>query len=142
MNQHSKFFAFVLIGLVSISALVSMPLYRSHETVAVSQEPGQSPSAGFMRLKLEPAKKVLEGIALADFQMIRSNSEQMRKLALDASWMVVQTEAYSNHSQDYQKSLSLINRMCDEEDLDGVTLAYMQMTMRCVQCHKTLRDTK
>jgi hypothetical protein len=131
---------FILIGGIAVALLVSLPLLTSQQSVLVSQEPGQSPSAGFMRLKLEPAKKVLEGIALGDFQMIRSNSEQMRKLALDASWMVIQTEAYSSHSQDFQRSLSLINRMCDDEDLDGVTLAYMQMTMRCVQCHKMLRD--
>lgn len=107
-----------------------------------SQEPGQTRSAGLMRLKLEPAKKILEGIALADFQMVRTNSEQLRKLALDADWMVMQTEAYHQHSQEFQSSLNLISRMSDESDLDGVTLAYMQMTMRCVQCHKMMRDDR
>lgn len=106
----------------------------------ISQEPGQEKKSTFMRLKLEPAKKILEGIALADFKMIRANSEQMRKLALDADWMVIQTEEYRKHSQEFQSSLNLISRMSDESDLDGVTLAYMQMTMRCVQCHKMLRD--
>jgi cytochrome c556 len=95
-----------------------------------------------MRLKLEPAKKILEGIALADFQTIKANSEQLRKLSLDEGWMVLQTEAYHQQSQDFKKSLDLISRMCEEKDLDGVALAYMQMTMRCVQCHKMLRDSR
>jgi len=107
-----------------------------------SQEPGQASKAGFMRLKLEPAKKILEGIALGDFQTIRTSSEQLRKLSLDADWMVMQTEAYSQHSKEFQSSLNLIRRMCDDSDLDGVTLAYMQMTMRCVQCHKMIRDVR
>ena len=72
--------------------------------------------------------------------MVRGYSEQLRKLALDESWMVIQTENYQRHSRDFRNSLNLISRMCEEEDLDGVTLAYMQMTMRCVQCHKMLRD--
>lgn len=109
---------------------------------ANSQEAGQSNKAGFMRLKLEPAKRILEGIALADFQTIKANSEQLRKLSLDEGWMVLQTEAYHQRSQDFKKSLDLISRMCEEKDLDGVALAYMQMTMRCVQCHKMLRDSR
>lgn len=131
---------FIFIGSLAIVVLVCLPFLATKHSVLVSQEPGQVPRSDFMQLKLEPAKKVLEGIALGDFQMIRSNSEQMRRLSLDASWMVVQTKAYSKHSQDFQSSLNLINRMCEEEDLDGVTLAYMQMTMRCVQCHRMLRD--
>ncbi len=109
---------------------------------ATGQEAGQASKVGFMRLKLEPAKKILEGIALADFQTIKANSEQLRKLSLDEGWMVVQTEAYHQQSQDFKKSLDLISRMCEEKDLDGVSLAYMQMTMRCVQCHKMLRDSR
>jgi hypothetical protein len=105
-----------------------------------SQEPGQSPKAGFMRMKLEPAKNILEGIALSNFDMIRKNSEQIRKLTLDEGWMVRQTEEYRKHSREFQRTLTLLNRACEEKDLDGATLAYMQMTMRCVECHKSLRD--
>jgi hypothetical protein len=31
-------------------------------------------------------------------------------------------------------------RMAQEKDLDGATLAFMQLTQSCVQCHKVLRD--
>lgn len=127
---------------MSITILCLAAMFAFKATSLTSQEPGQASKAGFMRLKLEPAKKILEGIALGDFQMIRVNSEQMRKLSLDADWMVMQTEQYNRHSKDFQSSLNLISRMCDESDLDGVTLAYMQMTMRCVQCHKMIRDVR
>ncbi len=106
----------------------------------ISQEPGQASKAGFMRMKLEPAKNILEGIALANFDTIRKNTEQIRKLTLDEGWMVRQTEEYRAQSKEFQRTLNLINRGAEEKDLDAVTLAYMQMTLRCVQCHKTLRD--
>lgn len=127
---------------ISITIICLLALVAMKGASLTSQEPGQAPNAGFMRLKMDPAKKILEGIALGDFQMIRTSSEQMRKLALDADWMVMQTEEYHRHSQDYQSSLNLLSRMCDESDLDGVTLAYMQMTMRCVACHKMIRDAR
>lgn len=131
MSRRSVSIVTFLIGIVAITG-----------AALISQEPGQASKAKFMRLKLEPAKKILEGIALGDFQMIRTNSEQLRKLSLDADWMVMQTEDYHKHSQEFQNSLHLISRMSDESDLDGVTLAYMQMTMRCVQCHKMIRDVR
>ena len=127
---------------ISITLICLLAIVVVRSASLTSQEPGQAPKAGFMRLKMEPAKKILEGIALGDFQMIRTNSEQMRKLALDADWMVMQTEEYNKHSREYQSSLNLLSRMCDESDLDGVTLAYMQMTMRCVACHKMIRDVR
>lgn len=127
---------------ISVTILCLLAIVVVKAASLTSQEPGQASKAGFMRLKLEPAKKILEGIALADFQMIRTNSEQLRKLSLDADWMVMQTEAYNQHSKEFQSSLHLIGRMCDDSDLDGVTLAYMQMTMRCVQCHKMIRDVR
>jgi hypothetical protein len=107
----------------------------------VSQEPqSQSSKVGIMRMKLEPAKSILEGIAVGDFQSVRKNTEQIRLLTLDEKWMYVQSEKYREHTKNFERSLNLLKRMCDEKDMDGVTLAYMQVTMRCVECHRTLRD--
>lgn len=112
---------------------------------AVSQESTQDSSkvnAGIMRMKLEPAKKILEGIALGDFQAIRKNAEQIRLLTLDEKWMVVQSDRYQLQTKNFEKSLNLLNRMCEERDIDGVTLAYMQVTMRCVECHRVIRGDR
>jgi hypothetical protein len=107
----------------------------------MSQEPQERGSkAGIMRMKLEPAKSILEGIAMGDYQSVRKSTEQIRLLTLDEKWMYVQTEKYREHTKNFERSLNLLKRMCDEKDMDGVTLAYMQVTMRCVECHRTLRD--
>lgn len=113
------------------------------KTLSVSQE-NQSTlsSAGIMRLKLEPAKNILEGIAVADFQAVRKHTEQLRLLTLDSKWMVLQSEGYRTQTKNFERSLNLLNRMCDEKDMDGVTLAYMQVAMRCVECHRMIRDGK
>jgi hypothetical protein len=110
---------------------------------SINQEPGDKVTkAAIMRLKLEPAKKILEGIALGDFQAVRKNTEQIRLLTLDESWMLVQTDDYRQQTKNFERSLNLLNRMCDEKDIEGVTLAYMQVTMRCVECHQRMRDLR
>ena len=43
------------------------------------QEPGRVKASTFMRLKLDPAKGALEGIALADFEMISKNAGENSK---------------------------------------------------------------
>lgn len=110
---------------------------------SINQEPGdKATKAAIMRLKLEPAKKILEGIALGDFQAVRKNTEQIRLLTLDEGWMLVQTDDYRQQTKNFERSLNLLNRMCDEKDIEGVTLAYMQVTMRCVECHQRMRDLR
>jgi hypothetical protein len=92
-----------------------------------------------MRLKLQPAKEILEAIALEHYEGIAANAERMRLLALDESWMVIQTDAYRRQSDEFRRSLALIVDAAKNENIDGATLGYMQMTLNCVQCHRQLR---
>ncbi len=107
---------------------------------AQSQEPGSEPLKPFMHMKLEPAKKILEGIALEDYEVINSSAQRINALTFDANWMTIQTEEYRQHSQDFQRSLTALSQAAKKKNLEMVTLGYMQMTLQCVQCHRALRD--
>jgi cytochrome c556 len=39
-------------------------------------------------------------------------------------------------------SLDEIIRQANQDNLEGVTLGFNQLTVSCVQCHKHLRETK
>jgi hypothetical protein len=131
---------FALIGLALFLLLPA--IYLAREPASVAQEPGTKERATFMRLKLEPAKEILEAIALEHYEGILGNAERLRQLALDESWMVIQTEDYLRQSDEFRRSVGLIADAARNENLDGATLAYMQMTLNCVQCHKQLRSRK
>jgi hypothetical protein len=60
---------------------------------------------------------------------------------LDENWMVLQTTEYRQHSQDFQRTLSAIQRAAKNRNIDSAALGYMQMTLNCVQCHQQLRGT-
>jgi len=119
--------------------ITALAIAVSSRYVAICQEPGAAKTSTFMRLKLEPMKGVLEGIALADFAMITKNAGTIRNLMLDEGWMVKQTEDYRRQSDEFRKVVDQLRVAADAKNIDGATLAYVQMTLRCVQCHQSLR---
>jgi cytochrome c556 len=96
----------------------------------------------FMRLKLTHSQKVLEGLALEDFAMIAKNAQDISLLSQAASWQVLQTPEYLEHSGEFRRSADALTRAAQEKNLDGAALAYVAMTMKCVSCHKYVRGVR
>lgn len=124
------------------SLIVVSVLFISLSAFLVANQDPKVKSSDFMKRKLVPAKQILEGIALKDFEMIAKNADQIHKWTLDEGWMVVQTERYMDESSKFQKSMARIIQAAKDEDLDSASFAYMQMTMNCVRCHELLREEK
>jgi cytochrome c556 len=93
-----------------------------------------------MRLKLQPVKDILEGIALEDYDRIVAAAERIQALSLDESWMVLQTDEYRRHSDEFRRAVKVTVDAARDRNLDGTTVGYMQMTMNCVRCHRQLRN--
>lgn len=103
------------------------------------QEPGTAKTATFMRMKLQPSKELLEGLAMNDFDSIKKNAGTIKNLLLDENWMVVQSDEYRRQTLEFRKLVDQIRDSADKKNIDGATLAYVQMTIQCVRCHQTLR---
>ncbi len=103
------------------------------------QEPGSAKTATFMRMKLQPSKELLEGLAMNDFDSIKKNAGTIKNLLLDENWMVVQSDEYRRQTLEFRKLVDQIRDSADKKNIDGATLAYVQMTIQCVRCHQTLR---
>lgn len=112
--------------------------------VGAGRAHGQRPDdvGGFMRLKLTHAQQVLEGLSLEDFDMVAKHSQAMALLTQDENWLVYQTPQYRQHSADFQRVCDTLTKQAKEKNLDGATLAYMQLTMSCVECHKYTRGVR
>ncbi|MBI3463351.1 MAG: hypothetical protein HY000_09870 [Planctomycetes bacterium] len=104
----------------------------------------QQPSnvAVVMRIKLDHSQKVLEGIAIEDFLLIEKNARQLSLLSQAADWQVLQTPDYLQHSLDFRRSADALASAARNKNLDGAALAYVQMTMNCVNCHKYARSAR
>lgn len=95
--------------------------------------------APFMRAKLAHAQDVLEGLSLGDFAAIRRGAQELALASQAASWQVLQTVEYARQSAEFRRSCESLKNAAREENLDGATLAWMEVTMKCVQCHKYVR---
>jgi hypothetical protein len=98
--------------------------------------------ADSMHLKLESAQKVLEGLALEDFQLIEKESQAISLLTQENTWKVLQTPEYVQYSSDFRRTVDALTEAARKKNLDGAALRYVEMTMKCVQCHKYVRDVR
>jgi len=112
--------------------------------ISVVRSHGDEPKTmrGLMERKLEQSQKVLKGIALGDFDMIGKNAEELIQASKDAEWKALKTPRYAIYSNDFRQAAEALAEKAQAKNLDGATLAYMEMTMTCVKCHKHLREER
>lgn len=98
--------------------------------------------APLMRQKLDRAKNILEGLTLEEFDKIASNARSLRLLSMEAGWNVVQTEEYRKQSEDFRRACNSIEKSAKAKDIHRAALAYVALTVRCVECHSYMRENK
>lgn len=98
--------------------------------------------ADFMRAKLGHSQHVLEGLALEDYDLIARGAQELALASQASSWQVLQTEEYARQSAEFRRSCDALRTAAKQKNLDGAALAWMEVTMKCVQCHKYVRDQK
>lgn len=96
----------------------------------------------FMRPKLEHAQKVLEGLALEDYEMIARSAKAMFRLSEAAEWQVLPDPEYVSYSAEFQKLTNQLAVSAGKQNLDAATLNYVQLTLNCVKCHQHVRDVR
>ena len=131
------------IWVCSISAAI-VAVAALFAAAASADEPGQKPDAvaDFMRAKLGHSQHVLEGLALEDYDLIARGAQELALASQASSWQVLQTEEYARQSSEFRRSCDTLRGAAKARNLDGAALAWMEVTMKCVQCHKYVRDQK
>jgi cytochrome c556 len=94
----------------------------------------------WMQKKLEYSEKILAGLATADFEAIGKNARSMNALTQMEKWVRAGLPEYRAQLRIFQNANEQLIEMADAEKLDGATLAYVQLTLSCVNCHKVIRD--
>lgn len=94
----------------------------------------------FMRKKLEASKSVLEGLALEDFDLIARGAKQLKTTSAAAEFMVIHDPLYTEQADEFRRIVDKMEKSAKKKGIDGATLAYVDMTMSCVECHKYVRN--
>jgi hypothetical protein len=139
------------LSLIVALAVFTAPLFgptnrcRGMEPQQKSAEPAQRPKSDMEKLmakKLTHAQKVLEAIALGEFDKIDNNATELLVLSKMAEFKVLKTPEYELHSNAFRRSLEEMKRGAKDRNLDGAALAYVDMTLTCVRCHKHVRGIR
>jgi hypothetical protein len=96
----------------------------------------------FMRVKLRHSQDVVEGLVLADFEEVEKNAQNMSLLSLAETWQVLQTPQYVEYSKKFRAAADALAEAARKKNLDKATEAYNVVTLRCVECHKYVRDVR
>jgi hypothetical protein len=112
--------------------------------VAAAGSHGAEPKgvASLMRRKLDNAQKILEGLALNDFKMMTRHAEELIQVSKETEWKVIKTPQYELFSNDFRRACETVAKQADEKNLDGAALAYVEVTLTCVKCHKYVREVR
>jgi hypothetical protein len=98
--------------------------------------------SALMRKKLQHSQLVLEGIAVNDYDKIAKNAEGLIAVGKEAGWKVLKTPEYEVYSNDLRRSAESLIRNAKAKNTDGAALAYVDMTLTCVKCHKHVREVR
>lgn len=129
--------SFLFLGLLAC-ACVPLFAWQVDETSSAPDE-NLKP---VMRMKLDHSKDILEGLATENFDLISRNAQQLSLLSLESSWNVLVTEEYLKQGNSFRRSLETIHEAAKEKNIDRAALGYVDMTIRCVECHKYIRSQK
>ena len=125
----------------AVLAFASLPFVPALSTGRASQQKKQDRSE-FMRRKLEFSKNVLEGLALEQYPMIEKNAKALKVLSQAAEWEVPTIPNATDYvalTSEFQRYADDLVKAAKQGNIDGATLAYVKLTMNCVQCHKYVR---
>lgn len=95
--------------------------------------------AKIMDRKLELSQAILAAIVREDFAGLSTNSDALLELA-KSQWIRNETPEYRAQLKDFWLVLEGLKSAAEDKNADGATLAYVQMTLTCVRCHKYLRN--
>lgn len=95
----------------------------------------------WMQKKLAYTEKILAGLATEDFEQIAKNARAMSALNQMEKWVRGGMPEYKAQLRIFENANEQIIRMADGQKLDGAALAYVQLTLSCVNCHKVVRDS-
>jgi hypothetical protein len=104
------------------------------------QEPAKA--ADLMRKKLVHAQGVLEGLALNDLDKVSQNARNLMDVSKQAEWRVLKTPQYELYSNEFRRAAETLGQRAKEKNIDGAALAYVELTLTCVRCHKHVREIR
>lgn len=125
-------------SLTLIGGLMVRAQVQDKQDVDQQEQVKQQARKEFMRGKLESNQKIVEGLSLKDFAMIREGAQGVTAIVIGQHWFVLDTQAYRDYSQDMEQAGQRLVDAADKKNLEAAALRYFDLTLNCIDCHRYL----
>jgi hypothetical protein len=123
----------------TLSALAVILLPALALSLRAGDEPTKSTSV-WMNQKLLASQAVLTALARGDFNGIETNAKAMSLVEILEKAFRADTPGYRTQLRLFEFADRELIRAAQEKNLEAATLAFNQLTISCVSCHKIVRD--
>ena len=132
---------------LAVAATALLTLSAAHgpaQNAKDKQDPPPLPSEQqVMQVKLKRAQAVLEALVKEDFKSLEQYAGSLAEISRATAFLrAYKTEEYELLARVFQKSADTLAAKSRDKNLDGATLAYLDMTQSCVACHNHFRGRK
>jgi cytochrome c556 len=120
----------VLIGAAAAVTMAADPAKDNEE---------QKARDTLMEKKLEYAQQVLAGLTREDYDLVVKNAKAMNLMTDLQKFFRADSPEYYAQLKIFEFANNELVRLAEERNLDGISTAYVQLTLSCVNCHKYVR---
>lgn len=137
-------FGILVMIAVSVPILVARSDTPSNSAESKAAPPAKLPTeAESMEAKLKYAQAILAAITRENYQEIEKSALALERISEGAEVMKLhKTEAYTLQARLFQQTMLTMAARAKEKNIEGVLLAYHDMSSSCLKCHRYIRDAK
>lgn len=96
--------------------------------------------AVFMQQKLDNSSNILRGLMTEDFPLIIDSADRLLDMSKAERWRASNDMMYLQHSQQFRNVVDELKQKAQKKSVDGASLAWVNVTMSCIQCHNWVRN--
>ena len=96
----------------------------------------QGPVESLMKAKAGYAHRLLDAVVLGDLETARDQAFRLKAVAETADWNVMDTPEYVRESEAFIRATDRLLQSAGSKNPEAVALAYVEVTLSCVHCHR------
>jgi len=89
-----------------------------------------------MQTKLAHAQRILGDVVTNDWQALQTDATALRRATRDPAWAVLVSPEYIRQTTTFVRATEDLIDAAERRDLEATPLAYVSLTLSCVQCHR------
>jgi cytochrome c556 len=100
------------------------------------QTASQGPVEALMKAKAGYAHRLLDAVVRGELETVRDQAFRLKAVAETADWNVIDTPEYVRESEAFIRATDRLLQSAGSKNHEAVALAYVEITLSCVHCHR------